>query len=111
MGSSNCGLPLLGRRSGGAFCIAALGELKKKYLPLSKWAALVSAPAIIIGLIFLLADTGGRTKAINVCTNVGSSVMTWGSIIIALFTVVGLLYLILLARNQNLENQTLSLEK
>ena len=52
----------LGGASGGAFCIAALGELRKKYLPLSKWAALVSAPAIIIGLIFLLADLGGSNE-------------------------------------------------
>ena len=55
----------LGGASGGAFCIAALGELRKKYLPLSKWAALVSAPAIIIGLIFLLADLGDPAKAIE----------------------------------------------
>ena len=83
----------LGGVSGGAFCIAALGELRKKYLPLSKWAGLVSAPALIVGLLFLIADLGGPTKAMNVYTNVESSVMTWGSIIILLFTLVGLFYL------------------
>jgi formate-dependent nitrite reductase membrane component NrfD len=83
----------LGGASGGAFCIAALGELKKKYLPLSKWAALVSTPALIVGLLFLIADLGGPTKAMNVYANVESSVMTWGSIIILLFILVGLFYL------------------
>ena len=83
----------LGGASGGAFCVAALGEFKKEYLPLSKWAALVGAPAIIVGLIFLLADLGGPTKAINVFANVESSVMTWGSLIISVFTLVSLFYI------------------
>ncbi len=82
----------LGGASGGAFCIAALGEFKKEYQPLSKWAALVSVPAIIVGLLFLLADLGEPIRSINVFANVESSVMTWGSIIIVLFTLVGLFY-------------------
>lgn len=104
----------LGGASGGAFCISALGEMKKEYLPLSKWGALVSVPAIIVGLVFLLADLGNPLRSMNVFSNVQSSVMTWGSIIIVFFTLVGLFYLTFWLRffpwSKNLKWRKLSAE-
>jgi formate-dependent nitrite reductase membrane component NrfD len=83
----------LGGAAGGAFCVAAIAEFRSKYKALAKWAGFISAPAIIVGLLFLIADIGRPERAFLVFTNVGSSIMTWGSIIIAVFSLLAVVYI------------------
>jgi formate-dependent nitrite reductase membrane component NrfD len=82
----------LGGAAGGAFCVAAIAEFRSKYKALAKWAGFVSAPAIIVGLLFLILDLGRPERAYLVFTNTGSSIMTWGSMLIAAFTVLTVVY-------------------
>jgi polysulfide reductase chain C len=83
---------LLGGAAGGAFCVAAVAEFRRKYLTLARWAGFVSAPAIIVGLLFLVLDLGHPERAFLVFTNIRTSVMTWGSIIIVVFSGLTILY-------------------
>lgn len=82
----------LGGASGGAFCVTAIAEFRSKYSALAKWSGFVSAPTIIVGLLFLVFEIGRPERAFLVFTNVGSSIMTWGSIIIVVFSLLAVLY-------------------
>jgi polysulfide reductase chain C len=86
------GYLLLGGASGGAFCVAAVAELRREYRTLARWAGFVAASAIVIGLIFLLLDLGHPERSLLVFTNIRTSVMTWGSIIIVVFSGLTILY-------------------
>lgn len=81
----------LGGAAGGAFVITGLLDLRGANAKITKWGGFVSTSAIIVGLLFLILDLGHPERALSVFYNL-SSVMAVGSIIITIFTVVGLAY-------------------
>jgi formate-dependent nitrite reductase membrane component NrfD len=46
-----------------------------------------------MGLLFLILELGRPERALLVFTNIGSSVMSWGSIIISIFSIITMAYL------------------
>ena len=92
LGSFDRFVSLSWRSKWGSILPSRIRRIKERVLSIVEVGSLVSVPAIIVGLIFLLADLGNPLRSINVFSNVQSSIMTWGSIIILLFTLVGLFY-------------------
>jgi len=85
---------LMGGLGGGAFLVSAIASLIKgnKYWDLMKFGAYLAAPAVIIDVILLAAELGHPERAIAIYSN-PQSMITIGSSILAIFIVIGLIYI------------------
>jgi polysulfide reductase chain C len=93
----------IGGLAGGAYMVSALLDVlgKRRYQVLSKSGAYLSLVSILVGLVLLILDLGRPMGALNAYVHFPSSIMTVGTWIITVFTVVSLLTSVLWFFNGN----------
>lgn len=86
----------LGGMAGGAYTLGAINSFLGESVALSTTVALwIAFPALLIGMLFLLADLGSPTRALLAGKKPGTSWISRGELIVTIFMILSLSHLVL----------------